>query len=247
MKKLLIRIVIAAFALVLVLLIVVFFSLNSIVKKGVETVGPKLTQVEVRLGAAHLSPFSGQGRLTELFVGNPQGFKTPSAIKVGDVKVGVEPSSVLADTLVVQEINLQAPEITFDGTLTGNNLSKILSNIEAASGSDKAEKPAAKKGEKKFYVKDLLVKAGKINVSITTPLGGKSATLALPEIHVQNIGSREHGVTAAELAEEILKPILASATKAVAERLTDLGTGAQGTGKGAVEEATKGIKDLFKK
>src|SRR5580765_941829 len=117
MKKLVIRIILVAVVLILVALAVVFFSLNSIVTKGVETMGPKLTGVQVRLGSAKLSPLSGQGQLTGLFVGNPEGYKALSAIKVGDIKVEVQPSSVLSDTLVVDEVNIQAPEITFEGTL----------------------------------------------------------------------------------------------------------------------------------
>ena len=249
MKKIIIRTVLGVVVLLLVGLVVLFFSLNSIFKRGVETVGPKLTKVDVRLGSANLSPLSGRGQLSGLFVGNPEGYKTPSAIQVGDIKVGVQPSSVLSDTMVVDEVNIQAPEITFEGTLTGNNLSKILDNIEAASGSDKTN-TSAKKGEKKFFVKDLLIKGGKINLSISTPLGGKSATLPLPELRLQNIGSRDKGVTAAELAEEIMKPILASATKAAAESLAGLGNSLPGIGKdagGELDKAAQGLKGLFKK
>ncbi len=254
MKKLIIRIAVGLVVLVVISLVVVFFSLNSIVKKGVETVGPKLTKVEMRLGGVKLSPLSGNGRLTELFVGNPEGYHTPSAIKVGDIKLGLQLSSVLSDTLVVEEVNIQAPEITFEGSLSGNNLSKILENLDAVTGGEKAAKtgnpePAAKKSEKKFFVKDVLVKGGQIHVNITA-LGGKSATLALPELHLQNIGTRENGVTAAELTKQILKPLLASVTKAVGENLANLGKGAEEIGKGAageVDKATKGLKGLFKK
>jgi len=245
-KKVVIRIVLATIILVVVGLVVVFFSLNSIVKKGVETVGPKLTKVDVRLGSASLSPFSGRGELNSLFVGNPEGYKTPSAIKVGDIRVGVKPSSVLSETLVVDEVRIEAPEITLEGSLSGNNLSKILDNIDAASAGDKTDKNASK-SEKKFYVKDLLITGGKINLSISTPLGGKSATLALPEVHVQNIGSADKGATAAELAQQIMKPILASATKAAAE---GLGKNLQGIGSGTTEEldkAAQGLKGLLKK
>jgi len=72
----------------------------------------------------------------------------------------------------------------------------------------------------------------------------------LPELRLQNIGSADKGVTAAELAEQIMKPLLASATKAAAESLAGLGNSLPGIGKGASEEvnkATKGLKDLFKK
>ena len=77
MKKIIIRIFAVLILLVVVALVVVFFSLNSIVKKAVETIGPKMTRVEVKLGAADISPFSGSGKLSKLFVGNPDGYKTP--------------------------------------------------------------------------------------------------------------------------------------------------------------------------
>ena len=137
MKKLIIRIAVGLVVLVVIALAVVFFSLNSIVKKGVETVGPKLTKVEMRLGGVNLSPLSGNGRLSDLFVGNPEGYHTASAIKVGDINVGLQVGSVLSDTLVVEGVNIQAPEITLEGSLSGNNLSKILDNLNAAAGEEK--------------------------------------------------------------------------------------------------------------
>src|SRR5258707_15050984 len=111
MKKLLFRVGLIVALLLMVGLVVAFFSLNSIVKKGVETLGPQMTKVEVRLGSADISPLSGSGRLKKLFVGNPEGYKTPSAIQIGSVKVAVKVGSVLSDTIVVDEINIQAPEI----------------------------------------------------------------------------------------------------------------------------------------
>ncbi len=186
MIKWIFRIAVGLVALLVIALIVVFFSLNTIVKKGVETAGPMLTKVEVRLGGANLSPLSGSGRLSELFVGNPDGYKTPSAITMKSIKVGVKPSSLFSDTIVVEQVNIQGPEITFEGSLGGNNLSKIMDNLDAAAGGDKAETPAtteksAKKSEKNFYVKELLLQGGKIHVSITG-LGAKELTVPLPDV-----------------------------------------------------------------
>jgi hypothetical protein len=251
MKKIIVRIAIVAVVLLVVGMVVVFFSLNSIVKKGVETAGPLLTKVEVRLDAANISPLSGSGELKGLFVGNPEGYKTPAAIQMGAVKVTIKPSSLLGETIVVEELKIQAPEITFEGSLGGNNLSKILANLEAVAGGDKPEKtdkPAAK-SEKKFCVKDVLIEGGRIHLSITA-LGGKQATVPLPTVHLQNIGTPENGVTSAEMTKAILKAMLASVTKAVGEAITDIGKGVQNIGKEGVEtldKAAKGIKDLFKK
>lgn len=134
MKKRLILILAVIAAVLLAGVFVVFLSLNSIVKKGFEAVGPKLTQVEMRLAGVNLSPLSGSGQLKGLFIGNPQGFKTESAIQVGEVKVAMKPMSLLSDTIVVEDVTVQAPEITFEWSLSGSNLGKILANLEEAVG-----------------------------------------------------------------------------------------------------------------
>lgn len=243
MKKWVLRIFIVLVALVVVALAVVFFNLNSIVKKGVETVGPQLTKVEVRLGAAKLSPMNGNGELSKLFVGNPEGYNTPSAIEVGNVKVAVKLRSVLSDTIVVDEVNIQAPEITFEGGLTGNNLSQILKNLEGSPDDVKPtpEGKPASEGGKKFFVKDVVVNGGKIHVSITGLGKVEPFTIPLPPIHLTNIGSEGEGVTAAQLCKEILQPIITAAIK----------SGVEAVGSGKIEDfgkgAAEGLKGLFKK
>jgi len=252
MKKLFLRIGLGGVVLIALVLVVVFFSLNSIVKKGVETLGPEMTRVDVRLGSADISPFSGGGRLSKLFVGNPEGFKTPSAIQMGDIKVGVKVSSVLKDVIVINEINIQAPEITLEGGLSGNNLSKILDNVSGADEKQKAA-PAATgaKKEKKFCVKELVIDGGKINLSLDMSiLGGKSATIPLPSIHLQNIGTEDNGVTAAELVKDIMKPLLDGVLDAAKKEIASGGKGLENLGKGGVNDAKKavgGVIDLFKK
>ncbi|MEK7678023.1 MAG: amino acid permease [Verrucomicrobiota bacterium] len=251
MKKLMIRITAIALLLLVAALVAVFFSLNSIVKKAVETVGPQLTKVEVRLGGVKLSPLSGRGQLNGLFVGNPTGYKTPTAIQVGEVNVSLKLGSLLSETIIVERIVIQSPEITFEGSLSGNNLSKILDNLETATAGEKAGKTdlPAQKSEKKFQVKDVLIKGGKINLSRTL-LGGKALTVPLPELRLQNIGTGDQAVTAAELSRQIMKSLLTGVTKAVGEALKDVGQGVKNIGKEAgqqLDKAAKGIKNLFKK
>src|SRR5438876_10673806 len=117
MKKLIIRGVVVLLVLLVLAVGVSIYFLGSIVKKGVETVGPQITRTEIRLDSATLSLLSGSGKLNGLFVGNPQGFKTDSAIKIGSVRVGVAPASIFSDKVHVKEVNVQAPEISFEGGL----------------------------------------------------------------------------------------------------------------------------------
>src|ERR1051325_872572 len=226
MKKLIIRGVVVVLVLLLAALGVSIYFLGSIVKKGVETVGPQITKTEIKLDGARLSLLSGSGKLSGLLVGNPEGFKTPSAIKVGSVRVGVVPGSVFSDKVHVTQVNVQAPEITFEGGLKGNNLSKLLDNVQAATGgSGKVESASqSKAASRKLQVDDVLISGGRINLSVDlSVLGGRSATVPLPEIHLTNLGGGPDGITAGELTARILKEVLQKAIPAAEKAVADLG------------------------
>src|SRR5512140_2754098 len=126
MKKLVIRLLIALIVLIVLAVLAVSLFLDGAIRRGVETAGPMLTKVDVKLSGVSLSLFSGSGKLKGLVVGNPQGFKTPSAIQVGSASLAVQPGSIFSDKVVIRSINVQAPEITFETDLKGNNISKIM-------------------------------------------------------------------------------------------------------------------------
>ena len=253
MKKLMIRAVIAVLVLLVLAVGLSIYFLGSIMKKGVETVGPQITGTEIKLDSATLSLLSGSGKLKGLLVGNPQGFKSPSAIKVGSVSVGVAPGSVFSGKVHVKEVRVEAPEITFEGGLKGNNLGKLLDNVQAGTGgSEKTATPENKAASRKLQVDDFVITGGRINLSLDlSVLGGKSATVPLPEIHLTNLGSGPDGITAGDLTAKVLKELLQAAIPAAEKAVADLGKGATGVlkdaGKGATEKAAKSIGDLFKK
>src|SRR6188508_368649 len=112
--------------LILVAIVFGFVFLGSVVKAGVENIGPMITKVPVKLGGANVSVFSGSGSLKNFELGNPENFKAPHAIKAGDVDVSISPGSLLADKIVIRHVRINSPEITYEQGMKGNNLSKIL-------------------------------------------------------------------------------------------------------------------------
>jgi hypothetical protein len=256
MKKYIIRFGIIGVICLIVLVVVLTMSLGSIVKKGVETVGPQITRTEMKLDGATISILSGSGTLKGFLLGNPEGYKTPSAIKAGEVGVGVQPGSVLSDKIHVTHVKVINPEITFEGTLgTKNNLSKILENVDAATGSSAntnapAPAPAGKGAAQKLQVDDFLISGAKVNVSMTM-LGGKSLTVVIPDIHFTALGTGPDGITAGELTKRVLSEVTVSTLKAVEKGVTDLGKGAtellSKEATNTLDKATKSIGDLFKK
>ncbi|MGA2242431.1 MAG: hypothetical protein ABSH11_10410 [Verrucomicrobiota bacterium] len=258
MKKLFLSFIIVLAVLFVVAAIGVGLFLDSIVKTGMETVGPKITQVSIKVDAVKLSLLTGSASVKGLIVGNPEGYKTPQAISVGSAAVGVNPLSVFSDKIVVRSVRVEAPEITFEGGLGGNNLSKILDNVNAIAQNSRpaSTNTTAKAGNepgRKIEVDDFLITGAMVHVSLTG-IGGKEMTLPLPDIHLTNLGKDSAGITATDLTRRVLGAITTATIKAVAGATTDIGKGVGNLGGDAgkavgqdVDKISKGIGGLFKK
>jgi uncharacterized protein involved in outer membrane biogenesis len=256
MKKILTRLLLLLIVLIVLAAIAAHFFLDGEVKRLVESIGPQLTKVSVKLERVNLMLLSGSGKLSGLVIGNPEGYKSPSAISARSVSLSLQPSSLLNDKIVIRSINLQAPEVTFETDLTQNNLSKILANLDEAAGGGKESNETAKEpgAKKKLEVDDFLITSAKLHVVVSS-LGGKSATVALPDIHLKDLGKTPEGITPAELTKVVLQQLEASAAKAAEGAIVDLSKGAVYFGNeaskvittNAVDKVTKGIGNLFKK
>jgi len=259
MKKILVRLCIAIVVLIVLVALGIHFFLDSAVKKGVETIGTKMAKVDVKLGGVHISILSGSGKINGLVIGNPEPYKSSNSISVGTAALELKPSSLLADKLVVRSINVEAPEITFEGGLSGNNLKKILANLnESTTGPGGTNVPNAspkeqKKANKKMEVDDFSITGATLHANITD-LGGKTLTLKLPTIHLTNLGTGPDGITATELTKRVIAEIEKESLKAVSSNAGEIGTAAENLTKGlgtnssgAVSNITKSLGNLFKK
>lgn len=250
MKKFLIRGIIVLVVLIVVAVVAVGFFLDSIVKKGVETIGPEVTKVSVKLDGVSLSLLSGSGKIKGLVVGNPEGYKAPQAISVGLASMSVSPASVLSDKIVIRSIHVESPDITIEGGLKENNLTKILDNVNAYTGSSGESKPSGgqepkeKKPAKKLEVDDFMVTGAKVHL-------GTGPAISLPDIHLKDLGKGSDGITAADLTKQVISEVLGHTLTAAAGNLTEMGKGAiEGAGKEAgkaAEKVGKSLGDIFKK
>lgn len=225
MKKIISTVVLALLAVVIIALIVVGVCLNHIVKKAVETYGPRLTQTTVSLDSVNLSLLTGSARVKGLAVGNPQGFNTPRSISVGLIAVGLNPMSVFSKKIVIRSIRLESPNITFEGGLAGNNLSQILDNVNSTGqggGTLSTNAAAAPKSEKKFEVDDLVVTGAEVQVIIKGAGMSAPQVIPLPPIHLTDLGTGGDGITAADLTQRVLAEISSKTVETVVQSAANL-------------------------
>ena len=96
-----IKTMVIVLAVILVAYLGLDLFLGSVVKAGVNRFAPKITKTRVELAGARISPVTGSGTLTGLFVGNPPGWRSDKAFSFGKIHVVVAPFSIFGDHVVV--------------------------------------------------------------------------------------------------------------------------------------------------
>ena len=255
MKKWLIRIIVAVVILLVIAGVAVGLFLDKAVKKGVETYGPELTKVSIKLDSVGLSVLSGSGSVKGLEVGNPEGYTAPTAIKLGTASVAVSPGSLMKDKIVVKHIRIESAEITIIGTPTKNNLTKILDNVEAAMGGGKDATATKPNGQpaKKLQVDEFVLSGMKVNYS-PPGFSGQVFPLKVPDIKFTDLGTGPDGITAGELTKRVITeltskigPIAAQEVSKFGKQMLDTTTGEANKAVGDAGKTLKGVTDIFKK
>ncbi len=243
MKKLLIILGILA-VLGIAAVIYVSMHLGEIVTAGVNKYGPQLTQTRLTLQSAKISPFNGVGTLNGLVIGNPKGWSESDLASLGKVHIDVVPSSLTSDHIILNEVIIEAPVFNYETKIIASNVNDLLKNIEQALG---GAKPADAKSEpvpgpqKKFSVKKFRLVDGKVRIG----LAGAATTVPLPVIEIDELGTKEGGVTAAQAASIVMKSVVGKIVVATSGAAADLmKTGGAASAEG-VKKAGDAIKGLF--
>jgi hypothetical protein len=250
-------------AIVVVIAIIIFglSNLGPIIKQAVNSYGPKITKTELHVDDVGVSIFSAEAKIKRFFLGNPTGFKTPSAMKIGSVLVNVDEKSLTSNTIVVDRIEVITPEITYERIGKNDNFNAILKNITKASDSKTSSKQESEKegAGKKLIIRNFIVKDGKVNLDLSV-YGIKDKqkiSATLPNIHLKDIGKKENGASPAEAFKEIFEALYGTITSPAVtdllnKELSSRGVNLDSLGKDAIKNLgdtvgkEEGLKDVGK-
>lgn len=235
------KVVIGIVIVLVVLLVALVVFAGHMVKGAVNTAGPKALGVSMSLKSVNIDIFSGHFGLDELVIGIPEGFKTPSAIRVKAVAVDLKMDSLFSQVLVIDRIYVGGPEITYEVGLKGSNIGAIQDKAAPSKPGAEQPKPSDKPSEeaKKFLINDFLIESGKINVS-TIGMVGNDVTVPLPSIHLTDIGKESGGATPQEVIAKVFDAIgstFSSAATGIGKGVAEIGKSAVDAGKAVGESA----------
>ena len=186
---------------------------------------------------------TGRGTLRGLVIGNPKGWSENNLGALGKIHIDVAPFSILGDHIVVNEIEIEAPEFNYETKLIASNVKDLLKNIEQVTGSwDKAGEPVAKSGKPiKFEVKHFRLKNGRVRLGV----GTAAMTVPMPPIELSNLGTKEGGITPDQLVHAVMRSVTSSIVSATVQAAGQIGSTSGAAAAEGVKKAGDAIRGLF--
>ncbi len=185
-------------------------NLDGLAKDAISTHGSAMTKAKVSVGAVEIRSSDGAGIIRDLTIGNPAGYSTAHALKVGEIEVGIDIASITKDVVVIRKIAIKAPDVIYEKGDALTNFDAIQKNIADYLGPSDRKNDG---GGKKLIVEELSIRNAKAQASAAF-MQGKTVSVPLPDITLRNLGKAKGGIPAGELGQEVaqaLKQKLASA------------------------------------
>lgn len=202
-------------AVVAVAAVVVLGQLGRLIERGVEDHGPGLTGTDVSLGGASVSIFSGEGELSDLRIGNPQGYSDDRAFDLGRIRIAIDPASVTGDVIRIRQVVVDGPKLLAEFDANGrNNLKAILNHVKAAAGggTSTSKQPEAGGDARKIIIDEFRFENAEARV--LAPAFNLDKSLKIPPVVLKDLGAKQGGAAAADIANQVMRPIVDATVQA---------------------------------
>lgn len=195
------RVLLGVVALIVVVGLGLNFALGPVVRRAAEAAGPAVAGVPISIKDVSIQPWKGAARIEGLLVGAPEGFAANLA-EMAHFTMKLRLSSLLGDTLVLEEIVIRGPVVTYELAGIHSNVGALLDRLKGDSETKEKtrEKPS---GARKVVVEHFLFEEGKVRLA-TTLTGGKGVVFPLPKIELHDIGKEKQGLAAVDAAGEMV-------------------------------------------
>ena len=206
--------------------VVLTSNLDSEVKLVIEQVGTRVAGVPVTVRKVTISLKEGKAAIDGLSIANPPGFKSPTAMSLGQIAVQLDPAHLTSKPLEISDISIVAPQVTYELSGQGTNLDALKANVERFTaqhgGADRSAPASAAAGgdhqSNPLIIHHLAITQGQ--VALATPIPGLGASVKLGDITLHDLGKAEGGASPAQIAGQVLSSISNGALKAASSAIS---------------------------
>jgi hypothetical protein len=182
-------------------------NLDSVVQRGIAHYGSQMTQARVSVDAVEIRSADGVGTIRGLVVGNPNGFRTPHALKVGVIEVALDLRTLPDSVVVIKRIVIDAPDVIYEKGDTLTNFDALVRNITQAVGASSSPSSDTATGHgRRLIVDELVVRNARAQASASA-LDGRTVSARLPDVVLRDLGRQQGGLTPAQLGQIVARAI----------------------------------------
>lgn len=198
----------------IVIAVLLVRNLDSLVADAIETHGSRAAGTAVSVDSVEIRLREGRGTIRGLTVANPEGFSQPHALTWDEVSIDIDPASIPAPPYVLEEVRIEAPEVTLVVDERGRvNLRELQQRIQ---GRQEPEAEPSSGEAPRLKIRSLTFERGKVAVH-TAEVGGRDAGAELPPLHLQDLGGAA-GAAPATIGREVLAAYTEQVLQTVARR-----------------------------
>lgn len=234
-------VVIAVIAIVLVA-----NNLGSIIKGGINDHGATVVGVPVSVSDVSISLLDGTAAISDLHVGNPEGFSQSNAFELKRVEIELDIRSLTQPVVVIDKIAIDGAQVFAEQVGTSTNLQVIKDNMASDASASSAAAPTSDASASAVpNVAIALFEFTQAKAVVTSQQFGEES-VDVPNIVLEQIGTPEEGVTIESAAQSLMQPlmkkVIAEIQKQVLDEQVDKALKkALGDKAGQYKEALKGL------
>ena len=164
--------------------------------------GSPLVGAPVEVERVNLFIFEGEGRVKGLEVGAVPGFNARTA-HMEELRVRLEPGTLFSGPARVHEFSIDALRVTYERGHGGSNLDAIQRNIDAfvkSSGAGAGGGGGGLGKPRRYVIERLVIRNVRVVVTHQGIPGGQGVSFNLPDVELRDVGKREDGLTAGQVA-----------------------------------------------
>lgn len=183
--------------------------LGSTVKAIIETAGTQALGSPVHVSGLDISLADKAASMSGLTVANPRGFKAEDLLKAKSISVSI--GDVVNKTITIKEIVVDGMTVDFELSPNGTNFDLLQKNMRSAPVTTGSDNNAG--GKNNGF--DVIIQQIKIiNAQVIPTIGGMGTPVNLPDIVLNNIGSKNSPATPVQVATQIMGKVITAASGA---------------------------------
>ncbi len=226
--KILVRLGLGLVAVLVILVGIAFYQLDSIVAKGINEYGDDVVKTDMGVESVSISPFSGTADLKGFYINQPQGFGDSAMIAVDRFSTALRPRTVFSDHIIFDSMTVATPQLSL---LRQGGETNFQAFQKALGPTDESE-PATIT----LTIKTLTIETPKLDVKLDAPVA-VDKTVTLESFTLTDLGTDEKGLAPREIARHVMDALQPQIARALVEM------GVRDKVEGKLKDEVKGLRE----